>query len=383
MKGIVVKMLECLGTLYYQKGNVAQKAFLLHSNVNNISEIDAYKSVYILGSGGMAYYAYQLLKDKVDISGMVDNNQELIGRKSADGRTYLPINRLYSDSDNVHIVIATNRPHLNNNRWQLLVHGIKSYSMFFIESCGDLSVGDNLITEAVNKVIFKDEGMEKALPPVNNVSYMSDHFLGSINYLLSSTAMWEPCFNYIARQRFERCLEIGPGMGIFSYMIAKNMQPEKIDWIVYEDHQKEMLEQQEYYAIYQQIKDNGIDLGIRSGKVENPSFNLDDQYDLLIMTEVIEHFTTNPLQVLHKIRRWMIDKAILCISTPDYTPICIYNSADEIPEYKAESQFYYPGHTYQYRKEELDRMFEEAGLRTVLYKKSGFGHHNYVLMKAN
>ena len=80
---------------------------------------------------------------------------------------------------------------------------------------------------------------------------------------------------------------------------------------------------------------------------------------------------------------WLNKKGVICISTPDYSPLHIYEHLDEMPEYNDDSEMlYYVGHTYQYRKEELDKIFQMEGLEVLLYEKSMLGHHNYILQKA-
>lgn len=371
-------MIECLGNVYH-KGTINYKAFLL--NASGCS-IEFQNDIYIMGSGEESFIAYNLLKDKVNIKGMIDNNTAIKGKKSLCGVPYRTVREVYSEKSC--IVVATPRKHLNNNRWQLLIHGIDNYCLFFINECADIDSGEQYVMDAINKSVFIN-GFEHDLPPVNNVSALNQYFLSPIDYLLSSTCMWHPGFEYLIKMRqCNSLLEIGPGRGIFTYMLTQiNRDISNVDWCVYESHEKDCLENQEYYNIFNALVQCGVHINILKGMIEKPSYNIEKKYDLIVMTEVIEHFTTNPQNVIKKMCSWLNKKGVICISTPDYSPLHIYEHLDEMPEYNDDSEmFYYVGHTYQYRKEELDKIFQMEGLEVLLYEKSMFGHHNYILQKA-
>lgn len=370
-------MLECLGGVYYS-GNRHYKAFLLNSCGKEIKEC---KEIYIMGSGQESFMAYNLLKDRVKVLGMIDNNDKLAGKPAVCGGVYRSIKEVYGDD--VCIVIATRRKYLNNNRWQMLVHNVEKYSLFFVVECADLNITDIKLAEAINSCVF-NTGLETDLPPVNNVHISARFFLNPIEYLINSTTFWEPVFDYISRFKFKSCLEIGPGRGLLSYVIRESSGCiNKLDWIVYEKHERDTLENQEWYNCYNKINKTSTDINVIKGIVEKPSFDIKGKYDLIIMTEVLEHFTTRPDAVIRKMRTWLNKDGVICISTPDYEPLHIYETYTEMPEYVETEgnteEYFYTGHTYQYRKGELDTIFRGAGLEIVIYQLSASGHHNYVL----
>ena len=101
------------------------------------------------------------------------------------------------------------------------------------------------------------------------------------------------------------------------------------------------------------------------------------------MTEVMEHFTTNPVTILKKVGTWMHKDSVLCVSTPDWGALHIYESYKELPEYSeivgTKFEDYYPGHTYQFSKQEMDEVFEEAGFEVISYELTETKNHSYIV----
>lgn len=372
-------MLEYLDDVYYN-GCVPYKAFLINSFDGGIDG----KHIYIMGSGVESFLAYNLLKDRTTILGFVDNNLRVVGERSLDGGTYNAVEAVYGKD--ACIVIATSRKYLNNNRWKLLLHNVDKYSMFFGNNCINFEDDDmDLLVKSVNKSVFSSV-MEKNFPPMNNVSIRTQAFLEPFVYMLTSTLYWGGIYKHIKRKQFKNLLEIGPGRGILSWMVNKSCKVEELAWQVYSKDEADKLEDQEYYNIYNDIKkDKKIEL--IAGITEDPKFDIDKKYDCIIMTEVMEHFTTNPVTVLKKIGTWMHENSLLCVSTPNWGALHIYESYKELPEYSeiVDTKFeaYHPGHTYQFSKQEMDEIFEEAGFKVVSYELTETKNHSYIVKLKN
>lgn len=132
-------MLECLGGVYYS-GNRHYKAFLLNSCGKEIKEC---KEIYIMGSGQESFMAYNLLKDRVKVLGMIDNNDKLAGKPAVCGGVYRSIKEVYGDD--VCIVIATRRKYLINSTtfWEPVFDYI---SRFKFMSCLEIGPGRGLLS---------------------------------------------------------------------------------------------------------------------------------------------------------------------------------------------------------------------------------------------
>lgn len=114
------------------------------------------------------------------------------------------------------------------------------------------------------------------------------------------------------------------------------------------------------------------------------------KFDLIICTEVIEHFNFNPVRSLVKMRELLDEFGHIVLSTPSAESwgrtTKYYTSLDEIPNFTGEKVTFIDDHIWQYTKEELESLFEDANLKIVKYELSegvnGFFHHCYLLSRS-
>lgn len=114
--------------------------------------------------------------------------------------------------------------------------------------------------------------------------------------------------------------------------------------------------------------------------VEFDPFPFDVKFDRIIFTEILEHLRYSPVPTLIKIKNQLRDDGYLYLSTPDAESewgriTTFYNSIDEMPNLGKRD--YVNQHVYQYTAAELDKIFDEAGLKIVEKKISNpwWGRH--------
>jgi SAM-dependent methyltransferase len=127
-------------------------------------------------------------------------------------------------------------------------------------------------------------------------------------------------------------------------------------------------------------------------KVNN--IELDDfpwkiEFDLIILTEVLEHLNFNPVPTLKKIRQLLCENGKLYLSTPDASQwgrvTKYYSSLSEMPPPK-KGQAPIDDHVYQYTKKELFSVLASAGFNIDRFGYSPgfeFRHFNLTLSKSS
>lgn len=101
-------------------------------------------------------------------------------------------------------------------------------------------------------------------------------------------------------------------------------------------------------------------------------------WDVVIMTEVLEHFNFHPLPTLKRIRLAVKKTGRIYLSTPDsasWGRCNHYTSLDEIPEYNPAIHSYNTpmwedGHVWQYNEAELLPLLTAAGFSVMRMDKS-------------
>jgi SAM-dependent methyltransferase len=118
-----------------------------------------------------------------------------------------------------------------------------------------------------------------------------------------------------------------------------------------------------------------------------PKAVIDTPFDLVIMTEVLEHLSTNPVVILNRLKSLLSDHGVILLSTPDakyWGKIDkYYSSWRDIPE---RSLLDKDEHIYQYDEKELRDIFKLSGLRIKKFEScggyNGLHHFNAQLSRA-
>ena len=117
------------------------------------------------------------------------------------------------------------------------------------------------------------------------------------------------------------------------------------------------------------------------GMIEEPEYRIDKKFDIIVMTEVLEHFSANPRVSICKIADMLKEDGVIYLSTPNWGHLPIYDTYYDIPdfadveEYKAS----YIGHSYQYTRTELEQILDECGLKIDKYALTDANNHNVLV----
>ncbi len=111
-------------------------------------------------------------------------------------------------------------------------------------------------------------------------------------------------------------------------------------------------------------------------------------FDVILMTEVLEHLNFQPVPTLVKIRNALAPGGLFFMSTPDAKDWGktqkYYKRLEDIPM-PSQGKPFVDDHIWQYSEGELRRVLEEAGFSIVRWDHApgvGFRHFNVVLERA-
>lgn len=119
------------------------------------------------------------------------------------------------------------------------------------------------------------------------------------------------------------------------------------------------------------------------GMIEEPSYEIHEKFDIIIMTEVLEHFVINPVNTMKKIKNMLTENGRLFLSTPNWGHLPLMDSYKELPEWTGKDNYLelQVGHAYQYSKNELESLLEESGLVMERYELSDSNNHNMIVKR--
>lgn len=369
--------LEYIDTIKYEAGR--SKALFLIANKENLKN----SKVAIFGNGIEAYLINDYLCKKNICVDFFINNDLQMSEKIFCNKNIVTLNKV---DKNYYIIVAMTMPKYNNEvLWQLKVNGYKNFGLAFIEFYHAFSGNKNLDTlqdivlKEINKILCEGKEIEEIIKPVFNVG-PAGNLLGHIPELCWTTT-WS---DYLLKWFYEQyktstdtyhMLEIGPGMGVFSAAVHQINPNIKIQWLMFSMDRKSKVPVCDKYASYPANQ-----FEIYEGMIEEPNFYIDNQYDIIVMTEVIEHFVNNPIPTMKKIANMLNENGKLYLSTPDWGHLRIYSSYKEIPEYTTLEDYKerYIGHTFQYYKQELEEILDQCGLKIEKYALSDSKNHNLI-----
>jgi len=124
------------------------------------------------------------------------------------------------------------------------------------------------------------------------------------------------------------------------------------------------------------------------GNIELDPIPWPGHFDVIVMTEVLEHFNFQPVPTLKKIRAALAPDGLFFLSTPDAkewgTTQKYYKRLQDIPM-PSPGRAVVDDHVWQYREEELRQVLKAAGFSAVRWGHSpgtGLRHFNVVLKRA-
>lgn len=374
-------------------GNVTPK---LSGNCFLIEEdgcIEDANNVAVFGCGDDGFrVAYFLNKLGINIDCFLDNDEHLWGGVMLDKPIMSPYNIFESDDkEKWDIVVAVTPRARAEVRLQLLLYGQKKVSIFFMNDFF-LFQNDELsqkVIDTINALCLEGESAETAVPYTSLCSGDISGKLGEINDMLLSTTWSHYVYEWLYDDinLNDKLLEIGPGYGLLTYTMLKKHEAAKFDWIIYGNSMEKNIKEDCYsYYCKKTIKQFPENIDMHVGRVELDEIYNETKYDKIILTEVFEHFATNPVGVMRKLANMLNVDGRIYISTPNWRHLFCYKSWKELKYANEISHEMYEivrklGHVYQYRKDELEEVFCESGLMIEKYEVSESGNHNIVLKK--
>lgn len=386
---------EYLGKLFYRNGKPLE-GFLVGMRHCIDDIVNMNKKIIVTGVGENGFLAvYMLERQGAAIYGYADNNEKLQGKRFMDKTIYSPYQIF---SEDYYYIIAVNLKNINYVRLQFMVHGIRDYSVFLTNNFHDFTEEDRElqtnILDQINYICFEGEREEEALPMVGLFLGGDGSQLGILNWLLKSTEwshfayLWGK--DFISGNEVDYALEIGPGYGLMSSVLIKYSEHMRIDWLLYGERENQLAElKREGYAkgllkVKNKYKDR---ISENWDYIEKDDCQLgNEKYDLIIITEVFEHFVCNPVKTIEKCQKALKKNGRMILTTPNWGHLHLYKNWSDMPDICAVSDERYKelskcGHAYQYSKGELDNIFEQANLKIFDYQLSDSNNHNYLLGK--
>lgn len=113
------------------------------------------------------------------------------------------------------------------------------------------------------------------------------------------------------------------------------------------------------------LKKEDINFALSNFEIDEFPWDNDLKFDIIILTEVLEHFNTHSTNALKRIYSLLADNGRLFLSTPDSaawgTTTKYYPNLDLIPKSLDDNHKHIDDHVWQYSKEELLRVLDMAG----------------------
>ena len=387
-----MKYLDYIGDLYYRphhdfNGNIhflkktALAAFLF--GTVPASELKARK-IALLGTGADSLFCTDLLARRgIEVAAYCDNDLSLVGKVFHGKMIHSPFS-IYQ-SGQYHIIACPDSEQFEAVVDQFSHCGVTDYSLFFqVDTVVDYKQENmrELLLNALNCLInVHDDPQTHHNAP-----------LGITMRLLPSIEWWSQELFWLyddmqVAQNAPRILDIGPGFGLVS-VILKLLRPDsELHWL-----NLEIKDYEDTSYIDPETKKYPI---VRHfGVVEDPAYQLSEKFDVIIMTELFEHFASAPVPTMRKIAGMLSDHGRIYLSTPNWERANFYASWRDIPPFPGDRQEYCTRnksriewkdlnliHTYIYRESELRDIFAESGLAVERFVLNECNNFNFVLTK--
>jgi SAM-dependent methyltransferase len=205
-----------------------------------------------------------------------------------------------------------------------------------------------------------------------NPYYMNSYRAEELYYWLR-IPQW--IYEDFANHRVERCLDIGSAFGTLALYCHK-----LTGCSVY------CVDVVDSYRSRSMFKKYNFHFKISNIELDPAPFDV--KFDVIILTEILEHFNFNPVPTLKKIGALLAEGGKLYLSTPDASEwgrvTKYYSAVGEMP-YPRRDLPMFDAHIYQYNKEELLSVLGAAGFKVDRFGYSpGYKagrHFNLTLVK--
>jgi 2-polyprenyl-3-methyl-5-hydroxy-6-metoxy-1,4-benzoquinol methylase len=283
---------------------------------------------------------------------------------------------LLADSHRYHFVVPCGSDNLRHSIvTQLLANGARDFSVMhrlilpFLDELQDNKELTRCFIGAVNQLLPYH---------LDNLSNPSPDFLHKVSGLGWWHKIYEWLYGLVSTRETLALLEIGPGIGLLATAIKQFKTPCQItiDGLDYADRNLDR-------AVFREVFAGNIETFLPPPP-EN--LGMKDAYDIIIMTEVIEHFSYNPVPTLQKIAEFLKVDGQLFLSCPHFrerkNESQLYQNWRQLPEIGNDSGFVYYGHIYEYSDAELMEILALAGYKVIQSAHTVQGNTNLIAVKA-
>lgn len=371
---------EYIDTIKYEMGN--PKAMFLLADMAQMQG----KRVAVFGTGLEAFLVVRYLEHiGIETECFLNNDPKMEDRYLC-GKPVKPPGQIWGQ-DFFIIIAMGNARHLNEVLWQLRVHGEKRYAVAMMETYhaytenGMPSRLQELTMSVINRILCTDKDITDIICPVMNVG-PAGNILFPIDELCWSTTWTHHLLEWFYKKFSSRALgvktmlEIGPGKGLFSAVVHSINPDIDIEWLMFdmEESSAEAVEDRYNWWPANLFKSY-------YGLIEEPQYVINKKFDIIVMTEVMEHFSANPRTVLCKIAGMLAEDGEMYLSTPNWGHLPIYDTYYDIPDFTSVGEYRasYIGHSYQYTKAELFQILDECGMKVDRYALSDGNNHNLLV----
>lgn len=294
---------------------------------------------------------------------ITDNNLKTLDTYFYDIPVKRPAELLKRPEEYYFIVTLGNEKYANEVRVQLLLNGVKDFAIISLNTVFDF---DSCAVSGLKEMFFD------AINDIyQDTDFAENHFNEARYVYINPIKWWYDTFEFITqcygkeRRKGIKLLDVGPGSGLESLLYQKALGCE-LNWINLERLQ----------SCYNVSNNQGLidkyDIHVQVGYIEADEFT--GEYDIIILTDVIEHFAYNPIITMKKLHRMLRRGGHLALSTPNQKTISNYESWRDLPEANDDAasvlRITKTGHVYEYSSSELEELFAESGFQVELKKVS-------------
>ena len=353
------------------KGKMAEYFFLFTEN----EQIDTSKKLVIFGAGScgceLRYPLANYLRKNYSplpqnpIHAYIDNNSEIAGRQIS-GIEVMSPQIIKANPNDYYIVIAASLVHSPWIKRQLLNYGVCEKDLAFyipittmdFELFGNKSYVDSVIsafTDAYKHIPLIDIDLNRLTIWISAIEW-SNHL-----------CKWILC-DFNGRKNI-RMLDIGPGMGIQSIALKKLLD---ITWI-------DVIECRNVPAEYasdnfRHLEEN-FNINLEQGNIETIECDFKEGFDIILFSQVLEHFHYHPVATMEKIISWLKPGGKLYLGVPDNRirkGPRYYDTWKEMPIYdpKHPLKITEYGHQFEYYYEEAIDLFDELKLQIERFERT-------------
>lgn len=372
--------LQYIDTIGYEAGQ--PKSFFILADMELMSK----SKVAIFGTGLEAWLTYAYLKKEGICAECFVNNDKRFWGKELKGIRIVEPSTVMDKS--YYVVSAMTQIKYNNEvLWQLKMHHQDNYGLAFTNSFhsyeNDSEDLQKILMESINEILCGNKSMKEIIKLGTNVGPARN--MMSLIQELCWTTLWSHCLIEWIYEEYGingdkklKMLEIGAGQGQFSLTVHKINPEIDIKWLCYNREEKSVM------AVSDKYTDFPANLfQTYYGMIEEPSYIINDKFDMIVMTEVLEHFVVNPVKTMKKIRDMLTENGRLFLSTPNWGHVPLLDSWKELPEWTGIDDYIdsQVGHAYQYSKSEMEELLEASGLVIEKYALSDSNNHNMIVKR--